>query len=34
MELCTPEGLQRRTVSRKEGEAYKEARKLEWGEKT
>lgn len=31
-ELCTPEGLQKRTVSKKDKEAYKEARKLEWGD--
>ena len=32
LELCTREGLQRMTVSRKEGEKYKAAKKAEWGE--
>ena len=31
-ELCTPEGLKRETISRKQGERYKTARKAEWGE--
>jgi ribosomal protein RSM22 (predicted rRNA methylase) len=31
-ELCTPEGLKRETISRKQGERYKAARKAEWGE--
>lgn len=30
-ELCTPVGLQRRTVSRKEGPAYRQARDARWG---
>lgn len=30
-ELCTPAGLQRRTVSRKEGTAYRQAREARWG---
>lgn len=30
--LCTKKGLKQRTVSRKEGDLYKEARKLEWGD--
>jgi len=34
LELCTSDGLQKRTISRKEGDFYKEARKLEWGERT
>lgn len=32
LELCTKEGLKRRIVSRKEGDLYKKARKLEWGD--
>ena len=31
LELCTPAGLQRRTVSRKEGAAYRQARDAAWG---
>lgn len=31
-ELCTPEGLKQVTVSRKQGERYKLARKAEWGD--
>jgi ribosomal protein RSM22 (predicted rRNA methylase) len=31
-ELCTAEGLKRETLSKKHGDRYKEARKLEWGE--
>lgn len=31
LELCTPAGLQRLTVSRKQGDVYKRARKAEWG---
>ena len=31
-ELCTPEGLKRETISRKQGERYKTAKKAEWGE--
>jgi ribosomal protein RSM22 (predicted rRNA methylase) len=30
--LCTPEGLKQETVSKKNGENYKQARKLEWGD--
>jgi ribosomal protein RSM22 (predicted rRNA methylase) len=30
--LCTPAGLQRRTVSKSRGETYRRARKAEWGE--
>lgn len=30
--LCCPEGLERRTVSRKEGVLYKKARKASWGD--
>ena len=33
LELCTAEGLKRETVSRKQGERYKQARKAEWGDK-
>jgi ribosomal protein RSM22 (predicted rRNA methylase) len=32
LELCTPEGLKKETISRKTGERYKRARKVEWGE--
>ncbi|HEU5231508.1 MAG TPA: small ribosomal subunit Rsm22 family protein [Terriglobales bacterium] len=31
-ELCTAEGLKRETISRKQGERYKTAKKAEWGE--
>lgn len=31
LELCTPDGLRRRTVSRKEGPTYRQARDLRWG---
>lgn len=31
-ELCTPEGLKRETISRKQGDRYKTAKKAEWGE--
>ncbi len=31
-ELCTTEGLKRETLSKKHGDRYKQARKLEWGE--
>lgn len=31
-ELCTPEGLKREIISRKQGERYKTAKKAEWGE--
>jgi ribosomal protein RSM22 (predicted rRNA methylase) len=32
LELCTPSGLEERTVSRKSGAAYKLARKAAWGD--
>ncbi len=32
LDLCTPTGLERRTVSKKEGDAYRRARKLRWGD--
>ena len=32
LELCTPEGLIRKTVTKSSGEAYKRARQAEWGE--
>ncbi len=32
LDLCTDEGLERRTVSRKDGAEYKQARKLAWGD--
>jgi ribosomal protein RSM22 (predicted rRNA methylase) len=32
LELCTPEGLKRETISRKSGDKYKQARKSEWGD--
>ena len=32
LDLCTPTGLERRTMSKKEGEAYRRARKLRWGD--
>ena len=31
LELCTPEGRRLETVSRREGERYRQARKLDWG---
>jgi ribosomal protein RSM22 (predicted rRNA methylase) len=31
LELCTPEGRRLETVSRREGERYRRARKLDWG---
>jgi ribosomal protein RSM22 (predicted rRNA methylase) len=30
--LCTAEGLKQRVISRREGEVYKQARKLSWGD--
>lgn len=33
LELCTTEALKRITVSRRQGERYKEARKAEWGDR-
>lgn len=32
LDLCTPAGLERRTVSKREGDAYRRARKLGWGD--
>ena len=32
LELCTPEGLKRETISRKSGDKYKQARNAEWGD--
>ena len=32
LDLCTPAGLERRTVSKKEGDVYRRARKLGWGD--
>lgn len=32
LKLCTPEGVQQPTISKKMGEAYKRARKVEWGD--
>lgn len=32
LDLCTPAGIEQRTVSRREGEAYRRARKLRWGD--
>jgi len=32
LDLCTPGGLERRTVSKKEGAVYRRARKLGWGD--
>ncbi len=32
LDLCTPAGLERRTVARREGAGYKRARKLSWGD--
>lgn len=32
LELCTSEGLERRTVSKREGSRYRAARKLGWGD--
>lgn len=31
-ELCTKDGLQRKTISRKDGDLYKQSKKLEWGD--
>ena len=31
-ELCTPEGLKRETISRKQGERFRTAKKAEWGD--
>ena len=32
LDLCTPSGLERRTVSKREGDGYRRARKLGWGD--
>ncbi len=32
LDLCTPSGLDRRTVTRREGGEYRRARKLRWGD--
>ncbi|MSO94380.1 MAG: methyltransferase domain-containing protein [Thermoleophilia bacterium] len=32
LDLCTPSGVEQRTVSRREGDAYRRARKLRWGD--
>ena len=32
LELCTPAGLEQRTVSRREGDVYRRARKVSWGD--
>jgi ribosomal protein RSM22 (predicted rRNA methylase) len=32
VELCAPEGLVRKTISKRDGELYKQARKWEWGD--
>jgi ribosomal protein RSM22 (predicted rRNA methylase) len=32
LDLCTPAGIERRTVSRRDGDAYRGARKLRWGD--
>jgi ribosomal protein RSM22 (predicted rRNA methylase) len=32
LELCTPEGLEKRTITRSQGEAFKAARRIKWGE--
>jgi ribosomal protein RSM22 (predicted rRNA methylase) len=32
LDLCTSAGLEQRTVSRRQGEAYRHARKLRWGD--
>ncbi len=34
LDLCSRGGLERRTVSRRDGEAYRRARKLTWGDAT
>ncbi|MCY7303810.1 MAG: small ribosomal subunit Rsm22 family protein [Thermoleophilia bacterium] len=31
LDLCTPSGLEQRTVSRKDGDAYRAAKKVSWG---
>ena len=32
LDLCTPSGIDRRTVARSEGDEYRRARKLRWGD--
>jgi len=32
LELCTPQGLKRETISKKQGAKYREARRAEWGD--
>jgi ribosomal protein RSM22 (predicted rRNA methylase) len=32
LELCAPEGFEQRTITRSQGEAFKAARKIKWGE--
>ncbi len=32
LDVCAPSGIDRRIVSRREGDAYRRARKLEWGD--
>ena len=32
LKLCTPEGVQQHTISKKMGDLYKQARKAEWGD--
>jgi ribosomal protein RSM22 (predicted rRNA methylase) len=32
LDLCTPSGIDQRTVSRREGDAYRHARKVSWGD--
>ena len=32
LDLCTPPGLEQRTVARREGADYRRARKLHWGD--
>jgi ribosomal protein RSM22 (predicted rRNA methylase) len=32
LDLCTPAGIDRRTVARREGDDYRRARKLKWGD--
>ena len=32
LDLCTPSGIEQRTVSRREGPGYRQARKLHWGD--
>lgn len=32
LKLCTPAGLERRTIASRDRDAYKQARKLDWGD--